>query len=386
MATIDLIDINIDFAKPEGTTYKYIDFYNPFSLLQKALKRTEETFSLNDTTRGAFAINDLNLTIPNGKKVVILGPSGCGKSTLLKVIAGLLLPDSGKIMADGIDITAIPPRERGIGMVFQNYALYPHYDSKKNILSFFNFRKQTTDLDEAAARAYKKTSELMGVDIAYLLDKKPDTLSGGEKQRVAIARCITREPMIFLMDEPFSSLDQKLREKYRYNLKELLTNFNITTVYVTHDQQEALILADILVVMNVGKIEQVGTYEEIYMYPKNIFIAEFLNPDVDTPAINVIDASLVNDKFKGKRAGIRCEDLLIDRDLQTGFVLKAVIQNVMHIPVKNITILSLTVGEDRVTARVPLNQAYTENTALDVVVKRCHIFDESTGEREETIE
>lgn len=123
----------------------------------------------------------------------------------------------------------------------------------------------------------RKTSELLGVDIAYLLDKKPTHLSGGEKQRVALGRCITRDPALFLLDEPFSNLDQKLREKYRVNLKTLLSHFNITTVYVTHDQQEALMLADLIAIMNIGRIEQVGTCQDIYNNPKSIFVAEFLN-------------------------------------------------------------------------------------------------------------
>ena len=196
--------------------------------------------------------------------MVVLGPSGCGKTTLLKIIAGLLQPDSGEVRYDGVDVEDVPPGARRIGMVFQNYALYPHFTSRTNVLSYFLFRKKTPELDALARAKYQRTSELMGVELAYLLDRKPTTLSGGEKQRVALGRCITRDAALFLVDEPFANLDQALREKYRVNLKILLRQFNITTVYVTHDHHEALILADLLAVMDRGRIEQVGTPQEIY--------------------------------------------------------------------------------------------------------------------------
>jgi multiple sugar transport system ATP-binding protein len=161
-------------------------------------------------------------------------------------------------------------------MVFQGYALYP-FTARRNILSHFLFRKRTPQLDEIAREKYRRTCELLGVDIEYLADRDTRNLSGGEKQRVALGRCITRDPRLFLLDEPFSNLDAQLREKYRFGLKKLLRELEITTIYVTHDQQEALILADLLAVMNVGTIEQVGTPERIYSLPNSLFVAEFLN-------------------------------------------------------------------------------------------------------------
>ena len=164
------------------------------------------------------------------------------------------------------------------------------------------------------ARAkYERTSELMGVELAYLLDRKPTTLSGGEKQRVALGRCITRDPAVFLMDEPFSNLDQALREKYRVNLKMLLKQFNITTVYVTHDHYEAMILADLLAIMDQGRIEQVGTYQQIYDQPRNVFVAGFLNRHTGTPPINLIDASArAGRRAAGNaRVGVRPEDVAV---------------------------------------------------------------------------
>ena len=206
----------------------------------------------------AFSIQDLTLRIPDGKTLVILGPSGCGKTTLLRIIAGLIPPDSGEVRYDDVDVKDVRPGDRRIGMVFQQYALYPHLNARSNVLSYFMFRKKTPELDAMAKAKYQRTSELMGVELAYLLDRKPRTLSGGEKQRVALGRCITRDPALFLLDEPFSNLDQALREKYRVNLKILLKQFNITTVYVTHDHHEALILADLLAIMNRGPSSKWG--------------------------------------------------------------------------------------------------------------------------------
>ena len=184
-----------------------------------------------DGGRGSTSsIQKLNLRIPDGKTTVVLGPSGCGKTTLLKIIAGLIPPDSGEVRYDDVDVKDVPPGDRRIGMVFQNYALYPHFSSKTNVMSYFLFRKRTPELDALARTKYQRTSELMGVELAYLLGRKPTTLSGGEKQRVALGRCITRDAALFLVDEPFANLDQALRERYRVNLKILLRQFNITTV------------------------------------------------------------------------------------------------------------------------------------------------------------
>ena len=178
----------------------------------------------------AFAIEDLSLTVFDGETLVVLGPSGCGKTTLLKIIAGLIPPRAGRVRYDGVDMAQVRPGDRRIGMVFQNYALYPHLTSRTNVLSYFLFRKKTPELDALAQEKYRRTSELMGVELEDLLDRRPGTLSGGEKQRVALGRCITRDPAVFRLDEPFSSLDQGLREKYRVNLKILLRQFSISTV------------------------------------------------------------------------------------------------------------------------------------------------------------
>ena len=331
----------------------------------------------------SFSIEHLSLSIPDGEVIVILGPSGCGKSTLLRIIAGLLQPDSGEIRYDGLNMENTPTEERNIGMVFQNYALYPHFTSKQNVLAYFFFRKKTPELDAAAKEKYKKTSELMGVDIEYLMDRKPTHLSDGEKQRVALARCITRDPSLFLMDEPFSNLDQKLREKYRVQLKTLLNNFNITTVYVTHDQQEALILADTLTVMNIGNIEQVGTPEEIYHNPKNIFVAEFLNLDLDTPAINLFDGMIISEDLKEMIVGARPEDIEV-REENNGIYIKGSIVDIRHAPIKNITILRIDIEKNEIYVRLPLKKNLSVGDDIRLYCKRYHVFDRRSGTRVRT--
>jgi len=226
MARIELKNVCKRFS---GTTNKpgFVEIVNPVAAFAWSLRRMQAVMAVNPSGK-PFSMENLNLTISDGKVMVVLGPSGCGKSTLLRLIAGLMPLDSGEIYYDEVNMGNIPPGERKIGMIFQNYALYPHLTSKKNILSYFLFKKKTPELDEFAQEKYQKTSELLGVDIEYLMDRSPVHLSGGEKQRVALGRCITREPRLFLLDEPFSNLDQKLREKYRVQLKQLLRHFNIT--------------------------------------------------------------------------------------------------------------------------------------------------------------
>jgi multiple sugar transport system ATP-binding protein len=256
-----------------------------------------------------FSLRDVNLDIPDGKSTVILGPSGCGKTTLLKIIAGLIKPAHGTISFNGEPVDQVKPGDRRIGMVFQDYALYPHVDSEENITSYFMFKRKTKELERKKKELFERTSALLDVDIKYLLRRKPPTLSGGEKQRVAVGRCITREPQLFLLDEPFSNLDRSLREKYRLSLKKLLDHFRITTVYVTHDQIEAAVLADLLVVMNNGWIEQAGSVRELFDKPKNKFVAGFLSLSGETVPINFIDGNLVAKDLAGRVIGVRPEDI-----------------------------------------------------------------------------
>jgi multiple sugar transport system ATP-binding protein len=221
---------------------------------------------------GVIALDHVNLTIPNGRTFVVVGPSGCGKSSLLRVIAGLSKEYSGQVLFDGEDVKSIEPGDRKIGMVFQGYALYPNFDGQGN-LSFFFRANQISD--EKTRERIQYTSDLMGIGFHELLPRRIGTLSGGEKQRVAIARAIVRAPRVLLLDEPLSNLDAKLRVQTRTEIKRLLRRFSVTGVYVTHDQVEAIALADQIVIMHKGQIEQVGTYQELMDHPVNLFVAGF---------------------------------------------------------------------------------------------------------------
>lgn len=333
MAKIELVDINLTI-RASGSAIENNVSRAVASVFGRKLNPENQR-----TPGSTFSLKEINLTIPDGKTMVILGPSGCGKTTLLKVIAGLLLPDSGRVRFGGVDLTDIAPRDRGIGMVFQNYALYPNFSSKENILSYFKFREKTPEMEQEAEEKFQRTSDLMGVEIKYLLGRMPGNLSGGERQRVAIARCITRDPSIFLLDEPFSNLDQKLREKYRINLKKLLRHFRISTVYVTHDQHEAVILADEIAIMDQGRIVQVGTYLNIYQQPKNIFVAEFLNLDYEARAINLIEGSEVSLSYRGKQVGFRPEDTEVAAEGEG--ILRGRVIDVTELPLKKKSVLTV---------------------------------------------
>jgi multiple sugar transport system ATP-binding protein len=333
--------------------------------------------------RGAtFSIRDLSLRIPDGKTMVVLGPSGCGKTTLLKIIAGLIPPDSGHVLYDDVDVKEVPPGARRIGMVFQNYALYPNVTSRTNVLSYFMFRKKTPALDAVKRAKYQRTSELMGVELTHLLDRKPPTLSGGEKQRVALGRCITRDAALFLVDEPFANLDQALREKYRVNLKILLRQFDITTVYVTHDHQEALILADQIAVMDRGRIEQVGTPQEIYDTPTNLFVAGFLNLHVGTPPISLVAARWMpaGDRLGDVWVGVRPEDVDISRERRDGGV-PGLVTDVLRFPLGNSTLVTIRVGEHEVHGLLtsPPSPAIDEEVWL--TFRRYHLFERESARR-----
>jgi multiple sugar transport system ATP-binding protein len=344
---------------------------------------TERDAAPSGAGRGStFSIQHLSLRIPDGKTMVVLGPSGCGKTTLLKIIAGLIPPDSGDVRYDDVNVTDLPPGDRRIGMVFQSYALYPHLSSRTNVLSYFLFRRKTAEMDALARAKYQRTSELMGVELAYLLDRKPTTLSGGEKQRVALGRCITRDASLFLVDEPFANLDQALREKYRVNLKILLRQFNITTVYVTHDHHEALILAHVLAVMDRGRIEQVGTPEEIYDTPKNVFVAGFLNLHTGTPPISLIDARCLPEGLElgNTWVGVRPEDVQMSPEGRDGSV-RGLVADTLRLPLEHTTLVTIRVGEHEVHAQTPGDENHRPGDQVWLTFKRYHLFEKESGLR-----
>jgi multiple sugar transport system ATP-binding protein len=229
------------------------------------------------------AVRSIDLDISNNEFVVLVGPSGCGKSTTLRMIAGLEEATSGDIYIDGEIVNDLPPKDRDIAMVFQNYALYPHMTAYENMSFGLRLRK----FSKAEIRARVEHAARI-LDITELLDRRPKALSGGQRQRVAMGRAIVRNPKVFLFDEPLSNLDAKLRVQMRTEIKRVHQKVKTTTVYVTHDQVEAMTLADRVVVMNNGRIEQIGTPQELYHHPKTRFVAGFIG----SPAMNFMPCRL----------------------------------------------------------------------------------------------
>src|SRR5947208_11844181 len=243
---------------------------------------------------GVVAVDNVSLTIGSGEFLVLVGPSGCGKSTLLRMIAGLEEVTAGTISIGDRDVTELPPRSRDVAMVFQSYALYPHMTVRQNLGYGLKVRKtRKREIAERVARA----AELLGLD--QLLDRRPAALSGGQRQRVAMGRAIVREPQAFLMDEPLSNLDAKLRVSMRAQLSALHARLATTTIYVTHDQIEAMTLGQRVAVMRDGRVQQVDTPQALYAKPANLFVAAFIG----SPAMNLVDATVSGDRveFAGYR-------------------------------------------------------------------------------------
>lgn len=241
---------------------------------------------------GIIAVNDFNIKIPDGRLIGLLGPSGCGKSTALNLISGLLKPTSGKIFFGEDDVTNVPAQNRGIGLVFQNYALYPHLTVKQNILFPLQNLKGKDRLSKAEMldKAYE-TAKLVQID--GLMERKPSELSGGQQQRVAIARALVKIPRVLLLDEPLSNLDARLRLQTREELKRIQQETRITTIFVTHDQEEAMSISDLIIVMNAGVVNQIGKPQEVYDNPVNLFVAKFLG----TPPINLFMGQIRENKL-----------------------------------------------------------------------------------------
>jgi len=239
-----------------------------------------------------MAVNNFTFTVPDGKLIGLLGPSGCGKSTTLYMISGLQKVSGGKIYFGDNDVTNLPAESRGVGLVFQNYALYPHLTVKQNILFPLQNLKGSEKLSkkEMLERAYQ-AAKLVQID--ELMERKPNALSGGQQQRVAIARALVKMPGVLLLDEPLSNLDARLRLQTREEIRRIQKETGITTIFVTHDQEEAMSISDMIVVMRDGVIQQVGKPQEVYDNPTNLFVAKFLG----TPPINVFDGEVKGGKL-----------------------------------------------------------------------------------------
>ena len=239
-----------------------------------------------------IAVNDFTFEIPDGKLIGLLGPSGCGKSTTLNLLSGLQKPTSGKIFFGGDDVTDLPAENRGVGLVFQNYALYPHLTVRQNITFPLENRKGKDKLTKQQM-ADKALEAAKLVQIDGLMDRKPSELSGGQQQRVAIARALVKMPRVLLLDEPLSNLDARLRLQTREEIRRIQRSTGITTVFVTHDQEEAMSISDLIVVMKDGVVQQIGKPQEVYDDPVNLFVAKFLG----TPPINVFDGQVKDGKL-----------------------------------------------------------------------------------------
>jgi sulfate transport system ATP-binding protein len=232
---------------------------------------------------GSFvALDDVSLEFPGGELVALLGPSGCGKTTLLRIIAGLEAADSGKVLLEGEDASATHVRERQVGFVFQHYALFRHMSVFENVA--FGLRVKPRKFRPSEDEIRKKVHDLLGlVQLDWLADRYPAQLSGGQRQRIALARALAVEPRVLLLDEPFGALDAKVRKELRQWLRRLHDELHITSIFVTHDQEEALEVADRVVLMNQGKVEQIGTPREVVEQPETPFVADFLNLDDHGP-------------------------------------------------------------------------------------------------------
>ena len=261
--------------------------------MKVVLQNLTKIFPSRDKKSGkeVVAVNDFTFEIPDGKLIGLLGPSGCGKSTTLYMISGLQKPTSGKIFFGDDDVTELSTENRGIGLVFQNYALYPHMTVKQNILFPLQNLKGADKLskEEMQERAYN-AAKLVQID--ELMDRKPSELSGGQQQRVAIARALVKMPRVLLLDEPLSNLDARLRLQTREEIRRIQKETGITTVFVTHDQEEAMSISDMIVVMKLGVVQQIGKPQDVYDDPTNLFVAKFLG----TPPINVLSGKVEGGK------------------------------------------------------------------------------------------
>ncbi|ELZ79454.1 sn-glycerol-3-phosphate ABC transporter ATP-binding protein UgpC [Haloferax larsenii] len=338
------------------------------------------------------AVDDVDLTLDDGEFLVLVGPSGCGKSTTLRMIAGLESVTAGDVIIDGESVRELEPRERDIAMVFQNYALYPHMTTRENI--GFGL-KMTSDLDSAERnRQVENVAESLGIE--ELLDDYPKELSGGQQQRVALGRAIIRDPEVFLMDEPLSNLDAKLRTQMRTELKALQDDLGVTTVYVTHDQTEAMTMGDRIAILNHGELQQVGTPLECYHQPANKFVAGFIG----APSMNFLDASVEGSRLRHAlfdyelssatadvvdghdrvTMGIRPEDIRVVDDADVDNPVAADVHLVE--PLGDISHVTLNVGEQQFTAVVPGGQAFErgEHVTLQFPEDDLHLFDADSGQ------
>ncbi|WP_101296808.1 ABC transporter ATP-binding protein [Halegenticoccus soli] len=345
-----------------------------------------------DDSRPIVAVDDLDIDVDDGEFLVLVGPSGCGKSTTLRCVAGLETVSEGEILLDDEPITNQPPTERDIAMVFQNYALYPHMTARDNMA--FGLKMSTDLSKEEIAERVERTARMM--DIQDLLDKKPGDLSGGQQQRVALGRAIVREPEVFLMDEPLSNLDAKLRTTMRTELQNLQQELDITTIYVTHDQTEAMTMGDRIAILNDGELQQLGTPLECYYEPANRFVAGFIgSPSMNFFDVEHADGALVHEAFRyDLSAEIRDELSVADGPLTMGIRPEDVelaspddansvtVQVTVTEPMGDVTYAYVELGGETCTLCLSGERIIQPGATVDIAMpeNRIHLFDAETGD------
>jgi sn-glycerol 3-phosphate transport system ATP-binding protein len=337
------------------------------------------------------AVKGVSLAIPHGSLCVLVGPSGCGKSTLLRMVAGLETISGGEIAIGGRVVNQVEPADRDIAMVFQNYALYPHMSVYDNIA--YGLRNRGTPKDEIDKRV-REASKILAIE--PFLERKPRALSGGQRQRVAMGRAIVRKPQVFLFDEPLSNLDAKLRVQMRVEIKKLQRALGVTSIYVTHDQVEAMTLSDILVVMNGGRMEQIGTATDVYRRPATTFVATFIG----SPPMNMLPGRVaapgrvsvggldlaVDDIKAGLASGTEVEVGLRPEDLDAtpaaagtaGAMVVDFVEELGATQLFHGTLGGATMVIQAQTGRIPVD---TKALALTIAASQVHVFDKATGQR-----
>ncbi len=331
-------------------------------MVEVRLEHLNKRFSSKD--RVITAVDDVSLTINEGEIVTLLGPSGCGKSTTLRIIAGFITPDSGKVFFGDEDVTKLPPRKRNTGMVFQSYALWPHMSVRKNVE--FGLVVRGTPLEERLKRIKES---LKMVDMDDYIDSSPTTLSGGQQQRVAVARALVINPDVLLLDEPLSNLDAKLRVETRTEIRSLVKELNLTAIFVTHDQAEALAISDRIAVMNIGALSQVGSPLDIYGSPENSFVATFIGEANKAPATVVdVQADHVVLQLDGEVSPLKAEYF---KNCQKNKKADLVVRP------EHISLFQQAEGENVIESRVESSQymGNTERTVINIVGNRfvCQI-------------
>jgi ABC-type sugar transport system ATPase subunit len=321
---------------------------------------------------GVVAVDDVNLTVEEGEFMVLVGPSGCGKTTLLRSIGGLEKVTGGTIKIGDRDVTKLEPAARDLAMVFQNYALYPHMTVRRNL--GYGLRVRKTPKKEIARRV-DEAAKLLGLE--DLLDRRPGQLSGGQQQRVAMGRAIVREPQAFLMDEPLSNLDAKLRVQTRAEILKLQKRLGTTTVYVTHDQIEAMTMGDRIAVMSNGVIKQLGTPRDVYENPRNVFVASF----VGSPAMNLVPAPIVDAGGASTIAGLRPEHIELANGTGDAVRFSGRIDSIEYLGEEQL--VHLVTRDTTVVAKLPTRHELSagEERQFAVPRGRLFLFDAETEER-----